>query len=349
MSFYDILLAKELGGTGGGGETVYPIIDVTELPSTDIQDKSFYRYQGLIYYRETSSNTWQVLVPQQLFQHNSIMLTYGLPEGDLTEYLGWIIFNRIDGGFYQVVDNGGTYVWKLIFLTNASPVTSSIVKPVNYTTVSANDCVFNFTFVDNTKNKTLENRIFFATVENPITHNAENGVLEVEQIKDSDGNFLFYQKFKTANVQINNIRKEYLRIGYVNNKTSITMDNIYENRADITWRDWFPIEYSTTNINISNPDFSAVGLTFCVTGGNVTFFIGGLKKEVDNPASDTIATIPSCLRCKNSSGAHTPVANSSNFNTFATLTEINSSNTLVFRGATTGASYYGTLVYALGY
>ena len=123
---------------------------------------------------------------------------------------------------------------------------------------------------------------------------------------------------------------------------------IYTNRSAIVWGDWIPVEYPKTNLTLSNTtDFFVDTFCFSVSGGNVTIFISGLRKLVESPSSNIFATIPSCLKSANGFGGHSMLIDSNTFNTFATLSKIDPSNSLLLRGAVTSAKYYGILVYGL--
>lgn len=230
-----------------------------------------------------------------------------------------------------------------------SPIEANVIKPVNYSTTSTDDCVFNFPIVDNSKGNTYAEQMFLATITSPISNTAENGTCRTIQAKNGNGNFYFEQYFSKVQQASYNNRIEYFRKGSIRNQTSVTMDNIVANKNLIQWQDWIPVEYPVTTFTSDNPDFNITSMSYYVSGGIVNIFINELSQLVASPASNIIATLPFCLKCKNGIGAHGTLINSDNFNSLATLSEIANNNTLMFRGGGTAGKYYGNLSYGIGY
>lgn len=222
----------------------------------------------------------------------------------------------------------------------------SVVLTLNV--VNPSDCLFNFPLSADVTTGS-GSKVFFTQLTNLITGGTDYGFVTTVEKKNGNGNFYFEQTFRKEQQGNADSRIVYYRKGSIVNNTDVTVLNIYENRALITWGAWFPVEYPVTVFTSNNPDFSITSMSFYVSGGMVNIFINELSQLVASPASNIIATLPSCLKCKNGIGAHGMLINSDNFNSFATLSEIASNNTLMFRGGGTAGKYYGNLSYGIGY
>ena len=122
---------------------------------------------------------------------------------------------------------------------------SPIVSTLNV--VNPSDCLFNFPLSADVTTGTAS-KVFFTQLTNLITGGTDYGFVTTVEKKNGNGNFYFEQTFKKEQQGNADSQMAYYRKGSIVNNTDVTVLNIYENRALITWGAWFPVEYPTTAI-----------------------------------------------------------------------------------------------------
>ena len=314
------------------------IIDVTELPTSNINKNALYRivctgsnYTALYFYDDKDNNFKSI------------------PSMEYLAYAFGTAFENIDTALQGIK-------------TNLREVRNSVafewIKGAGGSGINVNNCIFNLISSDVIGTDTqpiVKKESFVCNFTDPVTNANTYGECETTQyfIRHLTGrvNYIVFEQVVTKYVQsASNTLKMMRRGSYVIQDENFNYFTDVTNltNTDITWTDWSLIDYPKTNLTLSNTtDFSVDTFCFSVSGGNVTIFISNLRKLVESPSSDIFATIPSCLKSANGYGGHSMLIDSNTFNTFATLSKIDPSNSLLLRGAVTSAKYYGILVYGL--
>lgn len=169
---------------------------------------------------------------------------------------------------------------------------SPIVSTLNV--VNPSDCLFNFPLSADVTTGT-GSKVFFTQLTNLITGGTDYGFVTTVEKKNGNGNFYFEQVFKKEQQGNADSQIAYYRKGSIVNNTDVTVLNIYENRALITWGAWFPVEYPT--IPITKESIVDEGtISFRVKSGmGIVDFSALVIDEFANPSA-VLGSLPAGLQ-----------------------------------------------------
>lgn len=240
----------------------------------------------------------------------------------------------------------------------SSPLQSSFVE-MNVTTVSPDDCVFDFDrAVSDVNSREFAVRKYFCALNDSITGNLMYGDLTVEE-QAYGGNLQVRQTFNNFRLGDYNSRKVFFRTGYCID-ASIPETSIYSNRSNITWNAWYPLEYPSIALTGNPSVLSGTGTISCsISGGIMDIEIADILfktfSSTDSATQTIINSIPN-LPIKARYGSSNAfrcwgVIQSAVSDKSKIISIPNSYEVLAFNVKDAGASahYYGQLIVPLGY
>lgn len=165
---------------------------------------------------------------------------------------------------------------------------SNIYAPLQYyqltqKSINANNCVFDINLTGAPSKNCISRKVYQNVVmTNPVTNAYAYGSMEV--IEECSAGWNTITQIFTAFHSGSNVRETsmvFKRIGILQDDAQDRQ--VYTNRANIVWKNWFVIEYPRNTLNAlpDNTQFTLNNNTFSITGGLLTINIRDLKSNVD--------------------------------------------------------------------
>jgi hypothetical protein len=194
-------------------------------------------------------------------------------------------------------------------------------------------------------------------ITDPITQQQAYGYIITQQ-SYSGSYIMIYQHFIAVYGQGKLLSKriEFKRSGYLSQDSANIDKNVYDNRDQITWNPWIPVEYPlvvipTTSLNTSVVTYG--NISYKITGGVLVISLNYLKFATASQSGQVITTnsnfswassIMVDCKCIIHGWKTTNIPTSG----FATISS-SSKNITVYDVQADNKEYYGQMVIPLGY
>ncbi len=252
-----------------------------------------------LYYVETST---QSVYHVYLYDSNTQEADLGLSTIDLSDYY---TKTQADDKFEILTNKVNTitsastateYPSAKATFDYAAPLQSSFANGGDGSQAyDPNNCVFNLTRIGTTT-RAVERRIYSNVVVSKsimgISSGNWFGAMEVMEIKQAlAGTVVIYNTLYATADSVSGVlpNNQYVfrRIGWYNANDNL----VYDNRTNITWKNWYPLEYPQTGLKdlINTTDFSCTAFNLTVSGGIAMYDIYNLNPKNASGIKDIIS------------------------------------------------------------
>ena len=257
--------------------------------------------------------------------------------------------------FTCFLTNSGWSDWQFALQNRYAPISSVFDYGTTDWAVNPNDAVFGMKSLSS--GVEVQQRVFRNSfITDPVVGGNCWGRLEVVERNVRDSTVSIWQTLiVTSNVVIDNQVVVQNKVFKRNGLHYGAGNTIYDNRASIEWKGWYPTEYPLTPVTINSTNFSSGSVKFTINGGILLFHVDGVGIAPEKTGTLVMCELPALPYKATSNGVNRSYVRSSIVNVTQSLPLLlhfdsgNNNRVSIFGVTTSNGGWYGQMSIPLGY